>query len=99
MRMAMMSKITPPATSSERSDKRITCKKPWPPTMKAASTAKAMAASRNATRRRRAGSTRRSTAMVIGNPPSGSSTNNSKMSAEATVWSMGLEHRRACRAV
>ena len=53
MRIATISRITPPATSSERSDRCITRRNASPPNMKPSSTAKAMLASRSATRRRR----------------------------------------------
>jgi hypothetical protein len=96
--IAITSRITPPATSSERSLRRIRSRKPWPPTMKAISTAKAMATSRSATRVRRCGATPPSTEMKIGRLPNGSSTSSSRTKAERKLWSIGQAARRVAMA-
>ena len=78
----MIIRITPPATSSERSDRCMTCRKLSPTNMKANSTQKAMPTSRTATRVRRSLGTARMMGMKMGKLPSGSSTSSSRMRAE-----------------
>ncbi len=88
MRMDTISRITPPATSRERSDRRITRKKASPSSMNASSTAKAIETSRTATQRRRDVGTLRMIGMNTGRLPRGSSTRSSKTKAEKKLWSM-----------
>ncbi len=85
MRIAMITRITPPATSSERSDSRISVRKPCPDTMNSTSTANAISTSRSATKVRRSGFTAPRMEMNTGRLPKGSSTSRSRMNAERKV--------------
>jgi len=93
MRIEIISRITPPATSSERSDRRISVRNHCPVSMNSTSTVKASADSRKATRARRSGVTLRITEMNTGRLPKGSSTSSSSTRADRKVWSIDAHCR------